>query len=412
MLKKFIKDQYFCGLDIGSQTIKASIVKLQDTQKPQLIGVFEERTSGYQQASIIDLGELSEAIHKVVVGLSKKASIKIKELQMGISGELVDKRFVSAAIPLVDRGSKEITARDIKKIQSQARALGLKMDEVVLHNFPQYYKVDDVNTALNPVGLYGRKLEVYTMLMVINDALLKNLTKAVNQAGFDVEHYYYSSFSSTDAILSKDYKQKGCIVINLGSHITDVLFFKDGHLRFYDKFSFGGAQVTDKIADVLNITFDLAEDIKKSYAQAVSTDVRADEEILIKKDQGYMPIKKEIILEAINPVITNMVDTITECISASGATRETHYGIVMTGGGVMLPGLPELIEGKTNLPVKVGKVTIAANRLHNSAKFAAAVGLAVARFNQVHQSPLQMSSGSPLMTRITLKVKELYQEYF
>ena len=78
----------------------------------------------------------------------------------------------------------------------------------------------------------------------------------------------------------------------------------------------------------------------------------------------------------------------------------------------MLPGFPELIEGKTNLPVRIGKVMIAANRLHNSAKFAAAVGLAVSRFNQVHQVPLQISSGSPLMMRITSKVKELYQEYF
>ena len=109
---------------------------------------------------------------------------------------MVETRYSAAVIPLMDRGSKIITHRDVKKVATQARLLGVKMDEIVLHDFPQYYKVDDTNNALNPVGLYGRKLEIKTLLIIVKNNFIKNITKAVNQAGYDVADLFFSSLSS------------------------------------------------------------------------------------------------------------------------------------------------------------------------------------------------------------------------
>ena len=116
MLKKFIGESYFCGLDIGAQSLKASLVKAQQDGTPALLGVYESRTSGFQSASVSDLGELSECIHATVSGLAKKTGIKIQEVQLGINGERIDVRQGSAVIPLMDKGNKEITRCDVKKV--------------------------------------------------------------------------------------------------------------------------------------------------------------------------------------------------------------------------------------------------------------------------------------------------------
>ena len=195
MLRKLMGDKYFCGLDIGSQSVKASIVKFSDAAHPELLGVYESQTVGFKNASVSDLADLSECIHLTISGLIKKTGVKLKDVQLGVGGEVIEIRHGAAVLPLMDKGSKIITHHDIKKIQTQAQLLGIKMDEVVLHDFPQYYKVDDTNTALNPVGLYGRKLEIKTLLMVVNNNLLKNLTKAVNQAGYDVANLFFSSLA-------------------------------------------------------------------------------------------------------------------------------------------------------------------------------------------------------------------------
>ena len=208
MLRKFIGEKYCCGLDIGSQAVKASIIKMGDDSNASLLGVFETKTNGFKNGSVSDLGELSECIHTAIAGLTKRTGIKVKEVQLGVGGEIITIRQGAAVIPLVDRGSKAITQRDVKKVQLQAKLLGAKMEDVVIHAFPQYYKVDDINIASNPIGLYGRKLEIKTLLIIINSTLLKNLTKAVNQAGYDVPNLFFASLSCVqvrwNALLPKD----------------------------------------------------------------------------------------------------------------------------------------------------------------------------------------------------------------
>lgn len=106
MFRKIIGDRYGCGLDVGAQSIKVGLVKGQEQANPNLLGVFEVPANGFKGSSVSDLGEMTESIHSAVEGLSKKTGIKIKEVHLGISGALIEKRFCSAIIPLVDRGQK------------------------------------------------------------------------------------------------------------------------------------------------------------------------------------------------------------------------------------------------------------------------------------------------------------------
>ena len=415
MLKNFIREKYFCGLDIGSQSIKASIVKPREDYKSVLLGVYEAKTYGFKQASISDLGDLSECIHSTIAELTKKTGIKLKEVQLGVGAELIETRRSTAVVPLIDRGSKVITQRDVRKIQNQARLLGAKMEEVILHEFPQCYKVDDVNTALNPVGLYGRKLEVSTLLVITKSNFLKNLTKAVNQAGYDVGNLFFTSFSAAESSLDDYQRKQGCIFVDVGAVMTSILFFKEGQLKHLVSIPSGGEHITRSIAKHLNLTFDLAEDIKRSYAFAINTDDKSEEEILIKREEKYVPIKKEMINEAIEPVIDELVHSISDAIKGSDIYDQMNVGIVMVGGGSLLAGLPERIEQNTNLLVKIGKVNIAIKKLHNAAKYSSAVGLAQTALSKSFRRGPDKNGRvgySSWTSGVASKIKELYQDYF
>jgi len=412
MLRKFIGERYFCGLDIGAQSIKASLLKSGEDVKPVVLGVFETQTHGFKDASVSDLADLSECIHKTIVGLVRKTGVKLKEIQLGMGGELIEPRFSAAVMPLVDRGTKIITNRDVEKIETQAKLLGVKMDEVVLHHFSQYFKIDDTNTALNPVGLYGRKLEVKTLLVIVNNMLLKNLIKAVNQAGYDVSNVFFSSLCSAEAVLSEYQKRQGSVLIDIGSTQLNLLIFKEGQLKYLSSISLGGDHVTRNISQELQLAFDLAENIKQSYAFAISSESRSDEEILIKREEGYFPVKKERISHAVEPVVEKLVDFITSAINASGFYDQINMGIIMVGGGSLLPGLPERIEQNINLSVKLGHVLIASKRLHNAAKYASSVGLAQLGLNKAYGFMAHPNGHANFVSFIANKIKELYQEYF
>lgn len=412
MFRKIIGDRYGCGLDLGAQSIKVSLVKGQEQANPALLGVYEAGTRGFKSSSVSDLGEMAESIHAAVDGLSKKTSIKIKEVHLGLSGAMIEKRFCSAIIPLVDHGTKVISLRDVKKVKSQARLLGVNMDDVVLHDFPQYYRVDEVNTAVNPIGLYGRKLEINTMLILVNGAVLRNIVKAVNQAGYDAVSLSFSSHAAAEASLNEFYKRQGCMFLDIGASATNIVIFKEGQLRYVNSIALGGADVTRSIVNKLTIPFDVAEDIKKSYASVASPDLREEEEILIKKDEGYTPVKKEAICEAFGPVVSQFTGFVNENLRTSRMADQLNAGIVVCGGGALLPGLAEHIETVTKLPVKMGNINIAVKRLHNAAKYAAAIGLA----QRLVKEPAEEAASSPpsknFVQHLANKAKEIYLEYF
>ena len=412
MLKSIMGEKYFCGLDIGAQSVKASLLNTGEHNKPQLLGVFEVGTCGFDRNSITDLGEFAECVHQAISGLSKKAGVRIKDVHLGVNGELITQRLAAAVIPLVDRGTKIIALPDVKKVQSQARLLGVNMDEVVLHEIPQYYKVDDVNMAVNPVGLHGRKLEIHMLVIVVHSTILKNIVKGVNQTGYDVRAVSLSTIAAAEAALNLFQKRQGCLLLDIGSTVTNMLVFKDGNLKQLVTLNWGGRIISQSIARVLGIPFGLAEEIKKSYASAVESDRGRDEEILVKKDDGYVPVKRDAIILAIEPVIHKFVSALRASLEKNGIDEQMNSGIVMIGGGALLPGLPECIEQQIGLPVKIGMIEISSRRLHNASKFAAAVGLAHSGFHKTQGGRVSSPGQGPGASRLVQKIKEIYLEYF
>ena len=412
-LRKFImRDKFICGLDIGSHSIKASIIDPKLNQPPDLLGVYESPTHGFRRSSVSDLNELTESIHTTISELTKKTGLKLKEVQLGVGGQLVEHRRAQAVIPLLDRGNKVITFYDMKKVEIQARLLGAKMEEVILHVLPQCYKVDDVNIALNPIGLYGRKLELDTFLVIIPNTVLKNLIKAVNQAGYEVGNIFFTSYAASEVALTERKKREGCVLIDIGSEVTDILIFLDGQLKYFEKIPFSGDHVSRSLSNRLHLPFALAEELKESYANVSGPDQHNQEEILIKREDHYVPIRKDEISQAIQPEITQLVDSVKNSISKSNYFEHINKGMVMIGGGALLPGLPERIEQSVNIPIEVGKIQIPMKGLHNAAKFCSCVGLAYLGLATSKRSSSQNDGKYNWRSNLTNKMKELYQEYF
>jgi len=131
----------------------------------------------------------------------------------------------------LNRGSKIISGRDVKKLNKHARLIGIKVEEELLHDLPQCYQVDDVSQAMNPLGLYGRKLGVRSLLVLTNVNRFRNIIKAINQAGFEVANFYFSSYASAGISLTDADRQDGAALVDIGSKITSVLVFHEGILN-------------------------------------------------------------------------------------------------------------------------------------------------------------------------------------
>jgi cell division protein FtsA len=407
MFKKMAQLQYFCGLDLGTHTMKASIVRLTDEDNLDLLGVYETRATGFQEASISDITELAECIQRTVHGVMEKTGIKVHAVQLGVSGSFLATRRTSSVIPLVDSGTKVISKFDLRKVENQAKLLGVNLDEEIIHDFPQWYKIDDINTSINPAGLIGRKIETSLLLLTANSLRIRNLTKAVHQAGFEVNSVAFCGYAASDVAVDKQDKALGCALVDIGANITSVIFFKNGIVGDVQFIPWGGNYVTQSIAERLSLTVDLAEEIKKTHAVANPKDITG--EILVKRDKGYIPIRRESVCEAVNWEIENFLTHLETVIKGSHLYHQLNKGIVMVGGGSLLPGAIERIEERVNTPVRMGAATPG---LNNAAVYAASIGLGRMHYLKKKEEGIGIKTPINFKDKIVNSVKELCQEYF
>lgn len=407
MFKRITRLHYFCGLDMGVSGIKASLVKAQDKENLDLLGVFETPSTGFKDASVSDLSELADAVGRAVAGVCQKFPVKVAAVHLGIGAEFLTVRRSSAVMPLVDSGTKVISRSDVKKTDHQARLLGTALDEEVIEGFPQFYKVDDVNAAADPVGLYGRKLESNLLLLLANTNRLRNVIKAVHQAGYEVGGVSLSSYAAAQVALQAAFKDQGCVLIDIGANMTSVLFFKNGTLGDIQFIPWGGHYLTQSLAERLGLSMDMAEDIKKTHAVA-SVNAPQTGEILIKREKDYLPIRREAVCAAVNWEIENLLTHLETVIKGSPLFHEVNKGIVMAGGGALLPGLMERIEARLSMPVGMG----ATKGLNNAALFAGAIGLAQMGYVRHARASIDLRTPLDWKNKFVDSVRELCQEYF
>lgn len=410
MFKNIKRNKYFCGLDLGSHTIKTALVRAQDDNNLELLGVFESPSIGLKGACVSDLTELSQTILRSMEGVCRRVAIRPSGVHLGISTDLLSCRSSGAVIPLVDTGTKIVAPSDIRKVNHQARLLGVGIDEEIVHSFEQFYKVDDVNVAFSPQGLYGHKLESNLLLLTANSGRLRNMTKAVHQAGFDVHRVSLSSYAASQVALSESFKQEGCALIDIGASMTNVLCFKNGVLGDIQFIHWGGNFVTQSIADRLSLTIDLAEQIKKTHAVAAKLSAQESSgDILVKREKGYVPIRRQSVCEAVEWEIENLLTHLETVLKGSAFYHQLNKGAIIVGGTALLPGLIERIEERTNLSVSLG---IATKGLQNPSIFAAAIGLAQMNYAQKKSETINLHTTKNWVQKFLVRFEEMCQEYF
>jgi Actin-like ATPase involved in cell division len=282
-----MRERFIAGLDIGTSKIAASIARVDKKGNVELLAIEDSPSRGISRGIVTDLAQLSQTIQETMGKLRKKTSAKPDDIYAGIKGIHLTAQHSKAVIPLLDRGNKVITSLDVRKVNNQARILGLSLEEEAIHEFPQSYSIDSNSKVDNPLGLYGHKLEVDLFLITGKVSQIQNLIKATSNAGYQIKNLIFSGLAASFVTLDEEEKQRGVCLINIGAGSTEILTFQGGALRNLEIIPLGGYNLSEGIASALKLPISLAEELKISYAVASINDLEGDEDILVRKSSVY-----------------------------------------------------------------------------------------------------------------------------
>lgn len=345
------RDGFFTGLDIGTSSIKVLVAEHVNNEL-NVIGVSNAKSAGVKDGIIVDIEAAASAIKSAISQAEEKAGISIKLVNVGLPANLLQIEATQGMIPVTSE-TKEITDADVENVVRSALTKSMTPDREVITFIPEEFIVDGFQGIRDPRGMMGIRLEMRGLLYTGPRTILHNLRKTVERAGVQVENIIISPLAMTKSVLNEGEREFGATVIDMGGGQTTAASVRNQELQFTNIYQEGGEYVTKDISKVLKTSKKLAESLKFNYGEAYIP-AASNESFQVEVIGEVEPV--EVTERYLAEIISARVKHIFEQIKQDLERRhllELPGGIVIIGGGAILPGVVELAQEVFGVPVKL-----------------------------------------------------------
>jgi cell division protein FtsA len=379
------KNEYIAAVDIGTTKIVALVGRKEVDGKLRILGFGKAPSQGVKRGVVLNIEETAAAISIAVKQAKEASGIDFKDVYVGIAGQHI-KSLKNRHSKLIENPENEIKKEDIEELTADMYKISLEAGEEIIHVIPQNYIVDNESGVRTPIGHFGKKLEANFHIVVGQISSAKNINRCINRAGLNVIKLILEPLASADAVLTKDEKEAGVALVDIGGGTTDLAIYYDSTIRHTAVVPFGGNVVTNDIKEGCAILQRHAEELKIKYGSALGDLAAEDKVVSIPGISGREP--KEISFKTLAYIIQarmeEIIDTIAFEIENSGYINKLGAGIALTGGGAMLKHLPQLMKFRTGLDVRLAypKKYITADAFNdvNQPMYSTSVGLLLKGF--------------------------------
>ncbi len=408
------KDRYLVGLDVGTSKVTTIVGEVTDDNDLDIIGIGTVESHGIRKGVVVNLEAAVDSIKRAVEEAELTAGVEIDSVYLGLSGTHV-KGFNSRGVVAVAGKNHEITKDDVRRAIDAAKAVSLPSGREIQHVLPQDFVVDEQDGIGAPVGMTGTRLEVNVHVVTGNATSTQNIIACVNRAGVSVVETVLEQLAAAEAVLTPDEKELGVALVDIGGGTTDFAIFERGSLWHTGVVAVGGDHFTNDIAVGLRTPIPDAEKIKRRCGCALSSMVDEDETMEVASVGGRPSrvMRRSILSQILQPRAEELFHLLWDEICRAGYEKSLNSGIVLTGGGAILEGLPEIAEQIFDLPIRRGApagVGGLADHVANPG-YGTAVGLVMyAHRNRVGESGRAVGAGA--FGRVASRLRMLLKEFF
>ncbi|MCS7056233.1 MAG: cell division protein FtsA [Thermoflexales bacterium] len=342
-------------LDVGSTKVVALVGEATDNEAGfTVIGVGIAAARGIRRGQIINLNDATASVREALAGAQASSGVKASHVLMSISGGHIASQNSQGAVA-IGRGDQGVSFDDISRCLESAQAITVPNNREILHVIPRHFRVDDQDGVRNPIGMLGFRLEAQAHIITCATTAMQNLLKCAHLAGVEVSEFVLSPLASAEAVLTPTEREMGAVLVDIGGGTTGIALFIDGSAWYTKVLEIGGAHFTSDLAQVLRLPMDAAEHLKVNYGHAHPPDVPGDHvcEIAGFGDEPRVRVLRREAAEILRARADELFSLVEQEIRRSGYDGLLPAGLVITGGGSLLPGIRESARETAGRPVRL-----------------------------------------------------------
>lgn len=315
------KKNRFVGVDFGTSYIK--IVELS----------YRDQKAHLENYGVVDLGMVIQNSDKSKMQSYEDRMIDCLKQTIAKMGLKTLDSFISipgfsGLVTLVE--FPEMKEEEIAKaIQFEAhKYIPSSLNEVAM-SWEIIAKKNDAGDVISQEKVGPKKMQV--LLVAAPKKEIAKYEHLVVGAGMSVSAIELETFSITRALIGDD--GGNFMIIDIGSRATNIILVEKGVVRVNRNIDAGGNEITNTIAESLNISKQRAEILKKG-----------DKDILNGKEAVVIPVIELIFGEALR--ILNVYGEKNKEIKIDG--------VFLSGGSAQMKGLDEYCNKSLGLKVSIG----------------------------------------------------------
>lgn len=329
------------GIDLGSQMTR--VLMAEESPKlghpPKILTIGYSESMGMRHGYVVSPRDAISSLSEAIRMAEKSSGIEIKRAYIAISGISLSSEISGGAVG-VSRPDGEVTEEDLHNVMiiaEQAFASN-KRNRKILHAIPLKYRLDGYEVmGTSPVGMRGSRLEIRVIFVTVLEHHFNDLVSVVTEAGVDIIDVIAAPIAESMSSLTKRQKTVGCGLLNIGSETVSLAVFDNDIPVSLETFPIGSNDITNDIALGLRISLDEAERVK-----------------IGKFEPGQYSKKK--IEEIIDARLSDIFDLIQNHLRSIKRDGLLPAGVIITGGGGMLPHIDDFAKAVLKLPSSIMQV--------------------------------------------------------
>lgn len=278
--KKEPKIPHYVALDIGTEFVKALVFKIGEGGKAHVVGWGRQRQrlGDMQGGTVTDIGGVVENCAKALDQAEEMAGAIADSCVIGIAGELVKGITTTVHYERLKPNMK-IDYNELKNIVNkiQWRVFDEVRKQLAWETGHEEIDVKLVNASVvdvkidgyrvtNPIGFQGKEVSVGVFNAFAPMVHLGALQTIAADLDLDLITIAAEPYAVARSMGTKEAGEFNAIFIDIGGGTSDIAVVTNGGLEGTKMFAIGGRSFTKRLANVLNVPFARAEEIKLAYA--------------------------------------------------------------------------------------------------------------------------------------------------
>ena len=332
------------GLEIGTTKTCMVVGEIRPDATATIIGIGEVKSVGVRKGEVAELSMARQCVCDAWQLAQDHADVDILNVFLSVTGEHIVGENNVGYFRLQDNESI-IEDEHAYAAKEKAEKLELSKDRFIVNRELGGFSIDGGEPTRHPAGLGGRTIDVNCHIMHGIRSRLQNSLLCVRQVPLEVEDLVFAPLATAQMVLTRQQKDSGSLLIDIGGGTTDFICYKGGDVVASGCIPMGGNNINQEIARLTDqrVSFKAAEVLKRTEGNAFG-DIKDHSLAQYKSELGMHDVSIErgqlnrIIRNSLAAMLLQVRDRIPSELLNSG------MGIYLSGGTSFMRGLDGLCQ--------------------------------------------------------------------